>query len=65
MSSVPILKSVPYHAIHWLYYNVEVTKRTRGQIVSEEGQAFKGIYLIKSGEFKVDIFVKLNLKVRF
>lgn len=53
LNSIPVLKTLPYHVVHWVYYNVEPTKCIRGQVIYEEGSASESIYIIKSGEFKV------------
>lgn len=55
--SIPVFKALPYHAVHWLYYNSKMKKCAKGQVIYDEGDPCNHMYIIKSGEFKVYIMV--------
>lgn len=50
-----------YNAVKLLYYQVDSVDYIRGQCVLKAGQEALGIYLIKSGEFKVLIIYLFTL----
>lgn len=55
-ASMKLFSKWTYNEVKLLYYQVDSVDYLRGQCIIKEGQESMGIYLIKSGEFKVSFF---------
>ena len=61
-ASMKLFEKWSYNAVKMLYYQTELLDCIRNQQVLKEGHDPLGIYLIKSGEFKVFILFYFFLK---
>lgn len=60
LSSLPMFKPWTFNAVKHLHYSLNIVKFKRGQVVYSQGDPSPAMFIVRNGEFKVDLLISVG-----